>query len=458
MTYDGIVNRFGEINALLDRKHMVTMLCVLAHGTAWYSVASDIPYDSDFMRDRQEPLVLQVNEGEPDNAFYRLYVLMMTHLTRSVLGLSDVFHVYGSQPPARNVRCYPDAAFNNSPDYVPCSSCSEIILSQLEHSVRHRRGSHGDECEAGKHLPEREAAAEAVGELGKVARQMLGAEVVVRAMKGALDVAQNRVDPSERGMLGALRSTSGHERLVNAPCLLHGAEAAQGVGHHDGAGLQVAPGPGRDLLAAKPTDTAQAHPHRPALIIELHGGHERRLARRASPRFAAAALPAPVRIIELHPAAQRARVVTLLHHLHQLVLDLPGGVVAHRQLPRQLQRRNPVLRLRHQVHRQEPGAKRQLRVGQDRARGQRVLVPAPAALIQRPALMAPVPGVLASGANEPVRPTPTKQRLCALLLAPVLVHELRQAVALLKLNPIACHRRLPIFKLLGTIRADWLTG
>ena len=165
----------------------------------------------------------------------------------------------------------------------------------------------------GKHLREREAAAEAVGELGKVARQMLGAEVVVSAMKGALDVAQNRVDPSERGMLGALRSTSGHERLVNAPCLLHGAEAAQGVGHHDGAGLQVAPGPGRDLLAAKPTDTAQAHPHRPALIIELHGGHERRLARRASPRFAAAALPAPVRIIELHPAAQRARIVTLFH-------------------------------------------------------------------------------------------------------------------------------------------------
>ena len=34
------------------------------------------------------------------------------------------------------------------------SSCSEIIFSQLEHSVRHRRGSHGDECEAGKHLRE----------------------------------------------------------------------------------------------------------------------------------------------------------------------------------------------------------------------------------------------------------------------------------------------------------------
>ena len=48
------------------------------------------------------------------------------------------------------------------PDYVPSSSCSEIILSQLEHSVRHGRRAQGDECEAGKHLGEREAAAEAV--------------------------------------------------------------------------------------------------------------------------------------------------------------------------------------------------------------------------------------------------------------------------------------------------------
>ena len=68
--------------------------------------------------------------------------------------------------------------------------------------------------------------------------------------------------------------------------------------------------------------------------------------------------------------------------------------------------------------------------------------------------MAPVPGVLASGANEPVRPTPTKQRLRALVLGPVLIHELRQAVALLKLNPIACHGRLPIFQLYAP---QWLT-
>ena len=79
-------------------------------------------------------------------------------------------------------------------------------------------------------------------------------------------------------------------------------------------------------------------------------------------------------------------------------------------------------------------------------------LPAAAALVQGATLNATVPGLRASWANEPVRPAPTKQRLPALLLGPVLVHELRQTVALLKLNPIPCHVRLPIFQLLGTIR------
>ena len=200
-------------------------------------------------------------------------------------------------------------------------------------------------------------------------------------------------------------------------------------------------------------DAAQAHSHRPALAIELHGSDERRLARCPSSAFASAALPAPVRVIELHPTAQRAGVVTLLHHLHQLVLERPRGVVAHSQLPRQLQPRDAVLRLRQQVHRQEPRAQRQLRAVQDRARGQRHLVPTTATLIQGTALKAPVPGMLAPGAHEPVRPAPTKHRRNARLLGAILVHELRQAVAFLKLNPIPCHVRLPIFQLLGTIRA-----
>ena len=112
LSFHELARRFGAINSLLNRNHMVTMLCVLGYGTAWYSVTSGNPYDADFMRDRNERLVLQVNPREPDNAFYRLYVLLMMHLTRSVLGLSDVFQAYGSPPPKRTLVCYPQAEFN----------------------------------------------------------------------------------------------------------------------------------------------------------------------------------------------------------------------------------------------------------------------------------------------------------------------------------------------------------
>ena len=50
-------------------------------------------------------------------------------------------------------------------------------------------------------------------------------------------------------------------------------------------------------------------PEQVARVGELHGDNERRLSRRTPSALSAAALPGPVRIIELHPPAQRARVV-----------------------------------------------------------------------------------------------------------------------------------------------------
>ena len=113
-TFEEIAYRFGAINASLDRNQVVTMLCVLDHGTAWYSVADGNPINADFMRDRNQTLILQINEEEPDNAFYRLYVLLMDHLTRSVLGLTNIVESYGEKPPRRTVRSYQDAEFNNN--------------------------------------------------------------------------------------------------------------------------------------------------------------------------------------------------------------------------------------------------------------------------------------------------------------------------------------------------------
>jgi len=112
LAFEDLARRFGAINAKLSRDHMVQMLCVLGAGTAWYSVESGEPYNATYMWDRQTPLVLQINEEEPHNSFYRFIVELLAHLTRSVLGLTGIANVYGAPPPPRAVVQYPDAVFN----------------------------------------------------------------------------------------------------------------------------------------------------------------------------------------------------------------------------------------------------------------------------------------------------------------------------------------------------------
>lgn len=107
-----LAKRFGAINARLSRDHMVTMLCVLNAGTAWYSVENGSPYNATFMWDRRIPLILQVNHREPENAIYRYFVELLGHLTRSVLGVVGVSESYGDPPPQRDVVSYPEALFN----------------------------------------------------------------------------------------------------------------------------------------------------------------------------------------------------------------------------------------------------------------------------------------------------------------------------------------------------------
>lgn len=111
-TFNDVVNRFGEINAKLNRNEMVKMVCVLGQGTAWYSVDTGSPYNATYMSDRDRFLIMQINAKEPENSFYRYYVELLGHLTRSVLGLSEVASSYGNPPPPRDVHSYPDAQFN----------------------------------------------------------------------------------------------------------------------------------------------------------------------------------------------------------------------------------------------------------------------------------------------------------------------------------------------------------
>ena len=114
LPFHDVVQRFGRINASLSRRHMVNMLCILDAGTAWYSVESGSPYNADYMRDRQQPLILQENDRESENAFYRFYVELLGHLTRSVLGLANISSAYGNPPPHRKVIALAEAAFNQN--------------------------------------------------------------------------------------------------------------------------------------------------------------------------------------------------------------------------------------------------------------------------------------------------------------------------------------------------------
>ncbi|MCY4617242.1 MAG: hypothetical protein OXD50_01625 [Chloroflexi bacterium] len=112
INFERLAKRFGKINSGLNRDHMVKMLCVLEAGTAWYSVESGSPFNATYMLDRDQPLILQINCDEPENAFYRFFVETLGHLTRSVLGLTDIADSYGTSPPPRKVIQYPSAVFN----------------------------------------------------------------------------------------------------------------------------------------------------------------------------------------------------------------------------------------------------------------------------------------------------------------------------------------------------------
>jgi len=93
-----------------------------------------------------------------------------------------------------------------------------------------------------------------------------------------------------------------------------------------GGGGELSPGEvdSNETLDDLQHDPLRLHP----VMLDLDRGDERRLAARPAPGLSRLfrSLPAEVGIIELHPLGQADRAVALLHHLHQLVLELPGAV------------------------------------------------------------------------------------------------------------------------------------
>lgn len=331
--------------------------------------------------------------------------------------------------------------------YDPASGQGEtwlpMSLSQLYESVRHRRREGRGGAQASDHAGQIEAPVEAVCKFCEVARQMLGADRPVGAMHSVLDVAQHRIDPDERfAVLPPLRPAR-NERFVGTARLLDGVKASQAIGANMSASLQVLAAPAADLPAAKPFDAIHAHRQGfAARRIGRYSSHERRLAPCAAPALVAAAPSAPVSIVHLNDAIQRAPLLPFQHRLHELVLHEPGAVVADAQLPGHLQGRDSVLRLRQQIDPQQPLGQRQLGAGEQRPSRQRSLPAAAVALVE-PAPKHAMTFVPTLRTDEALRPAPGKQGLLALRLGSVLGQEIAQTHAFLKLHLVPRHRLSP---------------
>ena len=114
VSFRDLAMRFGRINAELGRHELVRELCVLEHGVAMYMVEDGFGgnVEADFMRDRNDELIMAIYDQEPENAFFILFIHTLGHLTRSVLQIHDLHRQYGDFEATQNVVKWNDALFN----------------------------------------------------------------------------------------------------------------------------------------------------------------------------------------------------------------------------------------------------------------------------------------------------------------------------------------------------------
>jgi hypothetical protein len=286
-------------------------------------------------------------------------------------------------------------------------------------------------------------------DLGKVAMGVLGkVKGVVGSRVSGLQIAEEGIDRTELLHLYTSRSAAGHDPLLRGSRCRDCAKAPQAIGHHlSRSGQRYLRPFGNRLLGE--FQSLQADLQRPTRFRRLHGRDERHLVLRAAPALAARQFTAQVSVVDLDPPIQLARFFPLAHDLHQLVLEQPGGLVAHAQMALEFERQDIVLGLRQQVHGQEPSGQRQLGGLKDRPAHHRRLLPACRTLpVGQPLpfkrAMTSLPTLRA---DESARPTQRHHRSVAFLLRSVALHELRHRQTLLKLHFVDPHHASPSLKM-----------
>src|SRR5712691_914899 len=211
-----------------------------------------------------------------------------------------------------------------------------MILSQFEEAVWHGRSSDGDIAEPRHHGGEIVSPVEPVFEFGEVSGDMLVTDGTVSASDGAFNVPEGGVDPLERGGQGGLAAGSGDDRLMDAPGVADTGEAAQAVTDDSAGGIEIALRQGRDFGPAQTLYPAQLQADWLTLRCGFDRRHNRRLAGRTAATLAPVPLAAEIGVVHLDPSRQALHGVALHHHLHELVLDLPGRGLGNAKPARQL--------------------------------------------------------------------------------------------------------------------------
>ena len=283
-----------------------------------------------------------------------------------------------------------------------------------------------------------EAAVEAPLELREVAGEMPCAHPAADAEQTAFQVAENRVHPRESRVLGVPPAAGQDLDLVMLQDRAEAQESCHPIRQDVGGLGDGTPGPTPDRPALEVHQLGELQvEHLAPIECHIRGGLDGRQ-EGGSPAGPTACGPvvtlaAHVGVVHLYPSGEDAALLPVQHHLHELVLHRPGGLVGHPDLPHQFQGRDGVLPLGEQVHGQEPGGQRQLGTVEDGPSRKAGLPVTGVALIQpTPGQDAAVPAATI-GADEAPGPAGGEQCLGTLLLGAVPALELRHRQALLKL-------------------------
>ena len=327
------------------------------------------------------------------------------------------------------------------PSSIPKATLSH---SQSQQPLRTRRGSQRHISQPRDHVRQTVSAVDAILELRQVALCIFRTHRLIRASHCGLDIAKDGVHPAKLDPLNAGLAPAGDHRGMLTPGLAHRLEASQPIRHNLSALTKVLLCPLRQLSVSEPFDNAQLHAQRMTFLIGLHGCHKGRLASRTASALAAAALTAQIGIVKLHQPLQLVFTVALHHHLHQLVLHTPGGVVGDAQVAAQLHGRDAFLALRQQEDGLKPQRQRQFGGIEDGAGGDGGLAVAAIALSQLTHRELAGLVMTAMRTLKAVWPAPLEQGIEALLFGAVEFQELFKADAFLKLDLVARHNNSPI--------------